>query len=574
MKASIGARIAGRRGAVIVALVVASAFVVARLVAIVPVARAAASSSDAAAWWSHIQVLSADSMRGRMTGTEDYVRAARYVADRFREYGAVPAGDSPRGLGPDAYFQNVPFVYHKIREPECSVSLWRGDKRLPFVLGSDGYLSPNVESADTLDAELVFVGYGLSVPELGYSDLRGVDLRGKIAVYFRSGPDTLPPTVRSHAQSTEVRWSALRAAGAVGYIAFNAGGRRGGGWQRALKQRLQPGLTLADSRLDPLGGAKLAMRLSPAFFDSLLVGSGHTSEELFALNERHLPMPAFPLKVRLSARVRADRKLVSSPNVVAIIPGSDPVLRKQFVVVSAHLDHLGIGAPVKGDSIFNGAMDNASGVASVIEFARYAKAMKRPFRRSVVLLAVTGEEEQLFGSWWYAARPTVPAGAIVADINLDMFLPILPLHTITVYGRTESDLGARFAAVAARAGVAVEDDPDPRRNYFIRSDQYSFIRKGVPSLFFEIGAGADTAATSKLAAWNRDHYHDVTDDVSQPVDLEVAAAFTHLLYDFTRDVANAEQRPKWAKGSFFARFAAVQPTPRPVTSRHGAAKGR
>lgn len=558
-----------RRGALAAAALV---LVVTRLVS-ESHAATAAPSPDAAAWWSHIQVLSADSMRGRMTGTEDYLHAARYVAERFREYGAVPAGDSPRRTDADAYFQNVPFVYHKIRESECSVSLWRGDTKLPFVLGTDGYLPATVESADTIDAGLVFVGYGLSVPELGYSDLKGVDLRGKIAVYFRSGPDTLPPTVRSHAQSTDVRWSGLRDAGAVGYIVVAPGMRRGGGWQRALKQRLQPGLSLADPKLDPLGGAKFTMRISPAYFDSVLVGSGHTTEELIALNERHVPIPAFPLKVHVSARVRSDRKLVSSPNVVAIIPGSDPVLRKQYVVVSAHLDHLGIGAPVKGDSIFNGAMDNASGVASVIEFARHARAMKRPFRRSIVLLAVTGEEEQLFGSWWYAARPTVPAGAIVADINLDMFLPILPMRVITVYGRTESDLGARFAAVAARAGVGVEDDPDPRRNYFIRSDQYSFIRKGVPSLFFEVGAGSDTAATSKLAAWNRDHYHDVTDDVSQPVDLEVAAAFTHLLYDFTRDVANAPEKPKWAKGSFFARFAA-RPAARMGTSRHGTARRR
>jgi Zn-dependent M28 family amino/carboxypeptidase len=219
-------------------------------------------------------------------------------------------------------------------------------------------------------------------------------------------------------------------------------------------------------------------------------------------------------------------------------------------------------------------MDNASGVASLIEFARYAKSMRSPFRRSVVLLAVTGEEEQLFGSMWYAARPTVPARAIVADINLDMFLPILPLRTITVYGRAESDLGARFTAVAARAGIGVEDDPEPNRNYFIRSDQYSFIRHGVPSLFFEIGAGADTSAKSKLAAWNRDHYHDVSDDLSQPVDLEVAAAFTHLLFDFTRDVANAKDAPKWAPESYFRHFATAQAHAGMAAARHGVAKGR
>ena len=448
-------------------------------------------------------------------------------------------------------------------------------------MGRNGTLSAAVEPADTLDAELVFVGYGLDVPEARYSDLKGVDLRGKIAVYVRSGPDTLPPTVRSHAQATDVRWSGLRAAGAVGYISVSPMFRRGGGVGAPLGagappgagvnaaagaalgtapgagvfNRRAPGIALDDVTLDPLAGAHFSMRINGGYFDSLLAGTGHTAKDLFALSDSAERLPVFPLSVKLHARVRADSKHVLSPNVVGIIPGSVPKLRDQYVVVSAHLDHLGVGEPVKGDSIYNGAMDNASGVASLIEFARYAKAAKSPFRRSVILLAVTGEEQQLLGSWWYAARPTVPKRAIVADINLDMFLPIMPLRTITVYGRTESDLGERFAAVAAKAGVAADDDHESQRNYFIRSDQYSFIRAGGPSLFFEIGAGADTAAATKLAAWNRDNYHKVSDDLDQPVDLEVAAAFTHLLYDFTRDVANAPDAPKWKPGSFFRRFA-------------------
>ena len=171
---------------------------------------------------------------------------------------------------------------------------------------------------------------------------------------------------------------------------------------------------------------------------------------------------------------------------------------------------------------------------------------------------MTGEEEGLYGASWYAARPTVPPGSIVADVNLDMFLPIVPLRAIVVYGRHESDLGERFTAIAKRAGVETLDDPEPRRNYFIRSDQYCFIRRGVPSLFFEIGAAPGSWDDGRLQRWNRDHYHQPSDDASQPVNFEAAAAFNRLLFDFTRDLANRDEAPRWKADSFFRRFAPPQ----------------
>jgi len=403
---------------------------------------------------------------------------------------------------------------------------------------------------------MVFVGYGLSVPAAGYDDLKGLDLRGKVALYVRGGPDTLTGPLRSHAQATDVRWAGLRAAGAIGAASFMPARGREFTWERAARNRFQPSLSLDDSTLDSTPGMRLSFRINPDSLGRFLAGSGHTAQEIESLADSGRRLPVFPLATSIRSRVEYDRKTVESPNVVGIISGSDPKLRDQYVIVSAHLDHLGVGVPVEGDSIYNGAMDNASGVASLIEFARYARAIPSPFRRSVILLAVTGEEEGLLGSHWFAARPTVPARSIVADVNLDMFLPIMPLKHVTVYGLHESDLGDRFTAIAAKSGIGTLDDAQPQRNIFIRSDQYSFIRRGVPSLFFEFGAPKGSGAGEQLRLWNRQHYHQPSDDLSQPVDLEAAAAFTRLLFEFTRQVANADEPPRWKPESFFRRFAA------------------
>jgi hypothetical protein len=518
---------------------------------------AAAPSEDAHRWWSHIQVLANDSLRGRRTGTPDYLTAARYVAAQFRMQGVKPGGPVTRSTTSDeAYFQSVPFIWRKIRESECSLALVRGGVPTPLELGRDANLSTSIEAAESVEAPMVFVGYGLSVPEAGYDELKGLDLRGKVAVYVRSGPDTLPGPLRAHAQASDVRWAGLRAAGAIGAASVTPPKLRETPWSVTTLQRLQPSLTLDDDALNETPGMRLTFRINTDHFGPFLEGSGHSPEEILTLADSGRSLPTFPLPASIRARVRYDRKKVESPNVVGIIPGSDPKLRDQYVVVSAHLDHLGVGAPVDGDSIYNGAMDNASGVASLIEFARYARAAGSPFRRSVMLLAVTGEEEGLKGSKWFAAHPTVPSQAIVADVNLDMFLPIVPLTVITVHGLHESDLGDRFAAVAKQAGIPIQDDPEPWRNHFIRSDQYSFIRRGVPSLFFAFGAEKGSPDAQRLKEWTRKRYHEPADDLSQPVNLDDAVRFTRLLFDFTRDVANAEAAPRWKPDSFFRRFAA------------------
>jgi Zn-dependent M28 family amino/carboxypeptidase len=246
------------------------------------------------------------------------------------------------------------------------------------------------------------------------------------------------------------------------------------------------------------------------------------------------------------------RSKVQSENVVGLLPGSDPELKKEYVVVSAHLDHLGIGEPVNGDRIYNGAMDDASGDASLIEIARAVKDAKP--KRSILFLSVTGEEKGELGSLYFAAHPTV-SGPILADINMDMYLPLFPLKYLEVQGLGESTLGDDVRAVAAMAGVQVQADKEPEHNRFIRSDQYSFIKRGIPALAFKFGYIPGAPEEKTFRAWYAERYHAPSDDLSQPVNLAAAAQFDTILEKLALRVADADHRPEWKPDSFFRRFA-------------------
>ena len=223
--------------------------------------------------------------------------------------------------------------------------------------------------------------------------------------------------------------------------------------------------------------------------------------------------------------------------------------------MSAHLDHVGIGRAVNGDTIYNGAMDDASGIASLIETARLLKASGIKTKRSVIFLAVTAEEKGELGSRYFASKPTVPFKQIVADLNLDMFLPLYPLKVIEVQGLAESSLGESVRVAAKSLGVDVQTDREPEQNRFIRSDQYSFIRQGVPALAFKFGYEFGSPEETIRTNWVRDVYHKPNDDLKQPVNLEGAAPFDRVIMTLLQHVANDTERPTWNADSFFKRFA-------------------
>jgi Zn-dependent M28 family amino/carboxypeptidase len=504
-------------------------------------------SFDGKTWWEHIRVLAADNMEGRDTGSPGLKKAEVYAVDQLKIAGLQPAGLK-------GFYQPVKFESRQLVENQSSAALVRDGKAEPLNLGEDTIFSTRVDLAPEVEAPLVFVGYGLRVPENNFDDLAGLDLKGKVAVLISGSPEQIAAALASHYQTAAERWKALGKAGAVGIITIPNPASMDVPWSRIALNRLQPSMELAGAEFGETQGEKLALYFNPVHADKLFDGSGHTFQELADLAKDRKPLPHFSLIPTIKAAARLDKKAVESANLVARLPGSDPQLKKEYVVLSAHIDHVGIGEPVNGDRIYNGAMDNASGVAVLLDVAAFLKKHPENLKRSLLFVLVTGEEKGLLGSKYFAAHPTVDPKSIVADINIDMFLPIVPLKMLTVLGLAESDLGDMARQVAESGGVSVQPDPQPLRNVFVRSDQYSFIRHGIPALAMNV---APTTEEQKqiYKDWLTHRYHAPSDDLDQPVDLAAAGKYEDIIRQLMINVANDPQRPQWKPESFFRRYA-------------------
>jgi Zn-dependent M28 family amino/carboxypeptidase len=443
----------------------------------------------------------------------------------------------------------------QIVEKDSSIALIRDGKSEPLALGEDAFFNTRVNLAPEIEAPLVFIGYGLTIPEKNYDDLAGLDLKGKVVVIFGGSPAEMPGALASHYQSAGERWKSLRKAGVLGVVTLPNPASMDIPWSRMSLNRAHPSMELADASLNETEGLKLSMIVNPASSEKLFAGSGHTFAEIVDLGKDRKPLPRFPLAASIKAVTKVETTEVESANVIGKLPGSDPALKNEYVVLSAHIDHLGIGEPINGDKIYNGAMDNGSGSALLLDVARSLKADPASHKRSILFVFVCGEEKGLLGSKYFAAHSTVPAKSIVADINTDMFLPLIPLKVLTVYGLQESDLGDIVREVAQAHGISVQPDPEPLRNSFIRSDQYSFIRHGIPALAMKVGYEQGSPDAKLYKDWLTQRYHAPSDDTNQPVDLQSAAAFEQIVRGLTIAVANRTERPQWKSDSFFRRFA-------------------
>jgi hypothetical protein len=542
------------------------------------VAGAAAQSPDLASegksWWAHVLYLADDKLEGRNVGTPGFDKAVEYVEGQFQAIGLKPAGTT-------GFRQPVKLESRLLVADQSRLALVRDGKEEPLALGQDASLSPRGELNGSTEASMVFLGYGMSIPEAGWDDFAGQDLHGKVAVYVNAFPPVkVSDNVKSHVNTADERWLALKHAGAIGVATIAAprlpaatstpataappagaapvapapaggGGGRGGGTP-------QPLITLFDRELNDSAGEVVVITLTPRGAATVLAGSGHTIEEINQLVTDNKPLPRFALPGTLKAQAALKRDPIESVNLAGVVEGTDPALKSEYVIMSAHLDHLGVGRAINGDSIYNGAMDNASGIASVIETARLLRASGVKTKRSVLFLAVTAEEKGELGSRYFVDRPTVPFRQIVADLNLDMFLPLYALKVIEVQGLAESSLGESARAAAKTLGVDVQTDREPEQNRFIRSDQYSFIRKGVPALAFKFGYEFGSPEETTRRAWVRDVYHKPNDDTSQPVNLEGAALFDRVIMTLLQRVANDAARPTWNADSFFKRFATAR----------------
>jgi len=499
-------------------------------------------------WWSHIEYLASDDLKGRDTGSEGHLKAARYVAGEFERSGLKPAGTS-------GYFQPVKFQVKQIVDEKSSLELMHDGKAQKLTLGEDANFSLRGDIQENTEASAVFAGYGFGVPEKNYDELAGLDVKGKIVVYLAGGPKSIPGPLKSHYQSGAERWKYLKAAGAVGIASIPNPKSMDIPWSRMALARFMPAMSLADPSLDETSGLRLALVINPERADKFFEGTGHSIAEILKAADHDEVLPRFPLAVSIRARVELKKSQVESQNVAGLLPGSDPKLKDEYVFVTAHLDHVGVGPAINGDTIYNGAMDDASGIASILEIARLIQESKAKLRRSLVFLAVTGEEKGLQGSRYFAGHPTVNEKNIVADLNLDMFLPLHALHYIEVQGLAESTLGDDIRAIAKESGVEIQADKEPQRNLFIRSDQYSFIKKGVPALAFKFGYLPGSAEETLHKEWLKNRYHAPSDDLKQPVDKTAAAEFNEIILKLAERVANAAERPQWKADSFFRRFA-------------------
>jgi Zn-dependent M28 family amino/carboxypeptidase len=498
-------------------------------------------------WWEKVKVIADDKMEGRDTGSAGERAARQYAIEQFKAAGVPPAGVN-------GFDQPVKFVSRRLMEQDSSLTLISGGKREPLTLGEDAIIGTRVMPAADVKAGLVFAGYGLKIPESNYDDYAGLDCKGRLVVIISGSPSEVAGAVASHYQTTAERWKTLRSVGAIGMITLSNPALVEIPWTRIALNRKHASMELDYPEFNETAGEQLTVYFNPAHAEQLFAGSGHALNDLIDLAKQHKPLPHFPLAVSLESKTKVETSKVESANVVGKLPGSDPALKNEYVVLSAHLDHLGIGEPINGDRIYNGAMDNGSGSALLLDMAQSLKKDPANLRRSVLFVLVTGEEKGLLGSKYFAAHPTVPMKSIVADINTDMYLPIFPLKVFTVYGLAESDLGDKARDAAQSIGVAVQADPEPQHNVFIRSDQYNFIRHGVPSLMMDVGAYPGSAEMNMYHEWLKNHYHAPSDDLNQHIDLETDAKYEEVIRRLLISVANDDHRPEWKPNSFFRTY--------------------
>lgn len=504
-----------------------------------------------------VRILADDKFEGRETGTRGYDLAAEHLARRFRDLGLAPAGDG------GSYFQQVPLLRAVRAADGARLVVKRGGRELPLRFGEQFLPGLNYNTSEhALEAPAVFVGYGVHAPELRHDDFAGLELSGKIAVLFSGAPARFDNDRRAFHASTREKLRALAERGAIGAVFVNTPDDEARApWARAAASWDKPGMRLRDGSgrgIDTFPQLRAVATVSTAAADLVFADGAQPAAALFkAARAGTLQGFALPGTLALAGRTRIE-PLVSR-NVVARLPGRAPALAGEHIAYSAHLDHIGIGAPVKGDAIYNGALDNALGVAVMLEAARELQAAKRKPKRSLLFVALTAEEKGLLGAEWFATHP--PAGAsLVANVNMDMPALLAPSRDVVPIGVEHSTLQGTLARAAEDIGVALSPDPFPEEVVFVRSDQYAFIRAGIPAIYLNAGIEPATAGgrdpKAALREFLRNCYHQPCDDATQPIEYADAARLARLNARIGRLAGDAAARAQWNPGDFFGeRFA-------------------
>lgn len=533
-------------------------------------ANAALDLISAEALEAHVAYLADDARLGREAGEPGYADAAQYVADVFAALGLEPAGD-------DGWFQQVELRSYKIDTDGVRFVIHRGDADIELEYREQfGMFGDPVRSTSSVRAEVVYVGHGVHAPEYDYSDYDGIDVEGKIVAAFSNAPEVIEGEERAYHASRKRKYELAVERGAVGSISLrNQRSEDRYPWSRVKKRMgkrfamtwVGPDNSAANYYPQMVAGASLSMDAAEALFG---ISPLSFEEALEANAEGRTASSSLGVEVTLAQR--SEHKSVTSPNVVGMIRGTDPALADEYIVYTAHLDHVGVrdnhgshdhdesdGVTASEeqesgpkDALYNGAYDNAMGVALMLETA--AALAAAPPKRSVLFIALTAEEKGLLGSEYFASYPTVPSGSMVANINLDMPLFIFPPADLIAFGSERSSLQPIVEASARDEGFALSPDPLPEENLFVRSDQISFVRKGVPAVYLIPGfqsTNDDEDGEALFRDHLKNHYHEPSDDLTRPVDWESARRFARANARIGFGVGQAAERPAWNEGDFF-----------------------
>ena len=524
-----------------------------------PKSAAVQPAASAKAIEAHMQFLASDELAGRETGSKEHEIASLYIATQLQALGLLPAGEN------GSYFQRVPLRKARLAQDSARFTLHVDGKDTELSYPKAFFTGPSMQYPQTdVTAPLVFAGYGLVSKEFALDDYAGLDVKGKIVVLLAGRPDSLPSEEAAHLNSLKTKLAAER--GAVGIITIHTPKQeKTRPYATSLlylnapsMEWLQADGTPADSYPDLKAGAYVHPDAAAALFTK----AEHSLADIFTQLDNKQNPAGFELGVTASLSRRSTHEQISSPNVIAMLPGSDPVLKDEYVVITAHSDHIGLANDLRtDDKINNGAMDNAAGVSILLETARLFAALPQAPKRSILFVVVTGEEKGLLGADYFANNPTKPIDKLVANVNLDMPVLLYPFADMVAFGANHSSLGKVVERAAAKEGIALSPDPMPEQAIFTRSDHYTLVKKGVPAVFLMTGFKSQDPSQDGGKIWGSffaKHYHKPSDDIPSlikdygAIRYDAGAVFANINYNIALDIANTGQRPYWLKQSFFS----------------------
>jgi Zn-dependent M28 family amino/carboxypeptidase len=503
-----------------------------------------------------VEFLADDLLEGREAGTRGHELAARYAAAVLKSAGFAPGADD------GTYFQAVPLLESTATAASMRLTINGVTTEIPLpdqaIVGASA-----VRTAVDVSAPVVFAGFGVTAPEFNYDDYKGLDVQGKVVALLFNAPARLPSEPRAHYASTEQKLKNAADHGAIAVVTLlGPADVKRFPWEQVKAFFGLPTMTWVDRDGSPVPAEKRlqgSALLNPEGSARLFAGSSLSFDEALEAGRNSASRGA-ALQARLTITTSTTHKRVSSPNVVAYLKGSDPSLSATSVLLTAHLDHIGVRRSGEGDRINNGAYDNATGSAVLLEVARVLAAQPERPKRSILLVLVTAEEKGLLGSDYFAHYPVKAAGRIVANVNLDMPVFLTASTDIVAFGAENSTLEGVVRKAAAEAGYTLSPDPMPEENIFVRSDQYSLVKKGVPAVFLVPGFSAKDPTVNGQQVFGgflASHYHKPSDDLSLPMDLEALERFTRANLAIVRAIAADPVDPSWKPGNFFGKMFAT-----------------